>query len=225
MFRLFKFLFSAFILLNLLVALPANAADETLQFDKVSKQLTAIEKKLKSGNFTVQGIDEDANFLYQTSGGLSAFKREYEREAAYVQKQIDALGSAPEDGSKELKVIAQKRTEFNNTLAIIKSKIAEVQILEVKIEELNLLILNSRNQKILGNLVAKQDILLNPQNFFASLKAFAGFCWDIVTSPINWYKMLDASGKNYILTYFIPIFVYSYRSFRRRTYFAPPDYA
>ena len=46
MFRLFKFLFSAFILLNLLVALPANAADETLQFDKVSKQLTAIEKKL-----------------------------------------------------------------------------------------------------------------------------------------------------------------------------------
>ena len=97
MFRLFKFLFSAFILLNLLVALPANAADETLQFDKVSKQLTAIEKKLKSGNFTVQGIDEDANFLYQTSGGLSAFKREYEREAAYVQKQIDALGSAPED--------------------------------------------------------------------------------------------------------------------------------
>ncbi len=205
MFRLFKFLFSAFILLNLLVALPANAADETLQFDKVSKQLTAIEKKLKSGNFTVQGIDEDANFLYQTSGGLSAFKREYEREAAYVQKQIDALGSAPEDGSKELKVIAQKRTEFNNTLAIIKSKIAEVQILEVKIEELNLLILNSRNQKILGNLVAKQDILLNPQNFFASVKAFAGFCWDIVTSPINWYKMLDASGKNYILTYFIPI--------------------
>lgn len=205
MLRLCKFFISVFILLNLLIALPANAADETLQFDKVSKQLNAIEKKLKSGNFTVQGIDEDTNFLYQTSGGLSAFKREYEREAAYVQKQIDALGTAPEDGSKELKVIAQKRTEFNNTLAVIKSKIAEVQILEVKIEELNLLILNSRNQKILGNLVAKQDILLNPQNFFAAIKAFAGFSWDIIKSPVNWYQMLDSSGKNYILTYFIPI--------------------
>ena len=207
MFRLFKFFVYSFILLNLLIALPVNAADETLQFDKVSKQLTAIEKKLKSGNSTVQSIDEDANYLYQTSGGLASFKREYEREAAYVQKQIEALGSAPEDGSKELKVIAQKRNELNNTLAVIKSKIAEVQILEVKIEELNLLVLNSRNQKILGNLVTKQDILLNPQNFFTSIKAFAGFSWDIITSPINWYKMLDDSGKNYILTYFIPILI------------------
>lgn len=207
MFRLFKFFVYSFILLNLLIALPVNAADETLQFDKVSKQLTAIEKKLKSGNSTVQSIDEDANYLYQTSGGLASFKREYEREAAYVQKQIEALGSAPEDGSKELKVIAQKRNEFNNTLAVIKSKIAEVQILEVKIEELNLLVLNSRNQKILGNLVTKQDILLNPQNFFTAIKAFAGFSWDIITSPINWYKMLDDSGKNYILTYFIPILI------------------
>lgn len=205
MLRFAKFFINIFILLNLVVALPATAADETLQFDKVSKQLNTIEKKLKSGNFTVQSIDEDSGFLYQTSNGLSAFKREYEREAAYVQKQIDALGTAPEDGSKELKVIAQKRSEFNNTLAVIKSKIAEVQILEVKIDELNILILNSRNQKILGNLVAKQDILLNPQNFFAAVKAFAGFSWDIITSPVNWYKMLDNSGKNYILTYFIPI--------------------
>ena len=47
MFRLFKFFVYSFILLNLLIALPVNAADETLQFDKVSKQLTAIEKKLK----------------------------------------------------------------------------------------------------------------------------------------------------------------------------------
>lgn len=48
MFRLFKFFVYSFILLNLLIALPVNAADETLQFDKVSKQLTAIEKSLKA---------------------------------------------------------------------------------------------------------------------------------------------------------------------------------
>lgn len=185
----------------------ANAADDNvIEFNAISKKLSSIENSLNEGTFTIQSVDENANFLYQTSNELETAKRENERQAKIVQKQLDALGEEPTDGTKELDVIAKKRKEFKSELAVLKSHIAEAGILQVKIDELNLLILNSRNQRILGNLVNKQSALFEPQNFIAGMKAFIGFIWDITISPVKWYAELNSSDKSYVLTYLIPAF-------------------
>lgn len=204
MIKLFKNFFCTFLFLCIMAVNTAAAQGETLPFDSLSQQLNSIEENMKSGNFTLQSIETDLNFLYQVSGDLNSFKQTNEQEAKFVQKQLDALGEPPSDGTEELEVIAQKRTEFKNELAILKSRIAEAQILQVKIDELNILIINSRNQKLLGNLVNKQAVLIEPQNFLAGIKAFISFAWDIAISPILWYKTLDNSSKTYVLTYLLP---------------------
>lgn len=202
--KLFRqFFFSLFLVVSL-CPFMARAEGETLQFDSISQQLNNIEEKLKSGNFTIPGLENDTNLLYQISNDLAAFKRTNEQDAKFVQKQIDALGEPPSDGTTELEVITQKRTEFKNELALVKSRIAEAQILQVRIDELNMLIINSRNQRLLGNLVNKQAVLIEPQNFLAGVKAFVSFMWDIAISPILWYKTLDAPAKTYVLTYLLP---------------------
>ena len=204
MFKLFKNFFYVLLFLCVLSVKTVYAQGETLQFDAISQQLNSLEEKMKAGNFTLQSIETDLNFLYQVSGDLNSFKQTNEQEAKFVQKQLDALGEPPSDGTKELDVIAKKRTEFKNELAVLKSRIAEAQILQVKIDELNILIINSRNQKLLGNLVNKQAVLIEPQNFLAGIKAFISFAWDMAISPILWYKTLDSSSKTYVLTYLFP---------------------
>lgn len=183
------------------------ADDNALDFNKISQQLGTLEQNLQNGNFSLQNIDEHTNFLYETSKNIAAFKQDNERDARFVQKQLDALGEEPTDGTQELKVIADKRTEFKNELSILKGRIAEADILQVKIDELNLLILSARNQKLLGNLVDKQAVLIEPKNFIGAVKDLIQFLWDIAISPAEWYKGLDTSDKGAVLTSLIPIII------------------
>jgi small-conductance mechanosensitive channel len=187
-------------------ALSADSESTGINYVQLTKTLTDMEKKIKNSESALQDIDNDSNILYEISAQLETAKRDNEREARSIQKQIDALGAEPEDGIEELDVIANKRKEFKNELAVINSRISETNILQVKIEELNVLILNARNQKVLGNLFDKQSPLAQPQIFVKSLTAFVVFFWDIVKSPVEWYKNLDDSSKSYVLTYLIPAF-------------------
>lgn len=204
--KLLRLFFICSLLLIPISTISAAPTEGVIEFNKLSQKLNAIEKSLKSGNYTIQTIEESTSALNEMSGDLAAAKRENEREARVVQKQLDALGEEPEDGTKELDVIAKKRKEFKNELALLKSRVAESDILQYKIDDLNLLMLNSRNQKLLGNLVNRQEIMVEPQNLIAGVKAFISFFWDIVKSPVEWYKSLDDSAKSYVLTYLIPAF-------------------
>ena len=201
--------FFSVLCLSVLIMLPGKtfADDNALDFNKISQQLGTLEQNLQNGNFSLQNIDEHTNFLYETSKNIAAFKQDNERDARFVQKQLDALGEEPTDGTQELKVIADKRTEFKNELSILKGRIAEADILQVKIDELNLLILSARNQKLLGNLVDKQAVLIEPKNFIGAVKDLIQFLWDIAVSPAEWYKGLDTSDKGAVLTYLIPIII------------------
>ena len=172
-----------FFLLNIQTANSQNLViNEPLDFTQVSKKLTKMEEHLKSGKYTVESIDETSSFLYDLTGVLQSVKRENEKELKTVQKQIEALGEEPQEGVEEIESIALKRKEFKNNEAILKSKIAETDVLQVKIDELNLLVLNSRNQKLIGSLVNKQSALIEPQTFITSIKSLVGFFWDIVKS-------------------------------------------
>jgi len=205
MMRFLKFFF-----LFLLVLLPAElsaapASEGVVEFNKISKNLTALEKNLKSGQLTLQGMDDGSNYLYQTSAELDRIKKENERQAALVQKQLDALGAEPEDGTLELDVIAKKRKEFKSEMTLIKSRIAEVDVLQVKIDDLKISLLNSRNQQVLGGLLNKQSVLIEPETFISGVKAFLKFVWDIAASPAGWYKNLGQSERSFVLKYIIPV--------------------
>jgi small-conductance mechanosensitive channel len=180
--------------------------ENSLNYLQITKSLTDMENRIKNSESTVQDIDNESNTLYELSAQLESAKKDNERDAKSIQKQLDALGAEPEDGLEELDTIASQRKEFKSNLAIIKSRIAEADVLQLKIEELNILILNTRNQQVLGDLFDKQSPLAQPQIFVKSIAAFIGFFWDIVKSPVEWYNNLDDSSKSYVLTYLIPAF-------------------
>ena len=183
-----------------------NAADlsRKVEFKKISAQLALIETNLKNDKIAVENIDEQATELYNLSNELADTKRFNEREAKLVQKQLDAMGELQE-GHTELKELKNKREELVNELSLLKSRIAETDMLQVKIDDLNMQILNFKSQKVIGNLVDKQEIIFLPQTFFASFKSLVVFCLDIVRSPVHWYQRLDDNARTYVLTYFVPV--------------------
>lgn len=203
--------FLKFFLICFLINLQINFAsaqdiNQDFEFTQLSKKLSKMEDNLKSGDYTLEGIEENSKFLYDLSGVLQSVKKENEKELKTAQKQLEALGEEPQDNTEELEEMAQKRKEFKNNVAILKNRIAEADILQVKIDELNILILNSRNQRLIGSLVNKQSALIEPQTFISSIKLVVGFFWDIVKSPIVWYQNdLNEQAKNYVLSYLIPI--------------------
>lgn len=202
--RLLKFVFIA--LLGCMICNRANAADlsRKVEFKKLSEQLVEIEKKLKNNEISIEEIDEQTTELYEISNELAETKRFNEREAKLVQKQLNAMGEL-EEGGKELRELTKKREELKNELSLLKSRIAETDILQVKIDDLNMQTLNFKSQKVIGDLVDKKEVIILPQTFFASFKSLAVFGLDIVRSPIHWYQRLDENARAYVLTYSIPI--------------------
>ncbi len=207
MLKFFKVLLICFLLNIHLSLAQAQTVEQPFEFSELSNKLSKIESNLKNGNYSVEEIEDQSQFLYDLANVIQSVKKDNEKELKVAQKHLDALGSEPQEGAIELDEMAQKRKEFKNEVAVFKNRIAETDILQVKIDELNILILNSRNQKLIGSLVNKQSALIEPLTFLASVKALVTFFWDIVKSPILWYQNdLNDQAKNYVLSYFIPIF-------------------
>lgn len=200
-----KFL-KIFILLLFLSVIPAYAEEgpEETEFIKFSKGLETLENKLKNNEINVASFDEQTAYLYQISAKIQGEKQENERISRGLQKQLDAMGEGPKDGSQELPIIAQKRKELNNTLSLARSRVAEAEVLLVRIDELNLALLNARNQTVLGKLLVKQEMLIRPKNFLAGVKALIAFFWDIAISPITWFRTLDQQMQDHVLNYILP---------------------
>lgn len=176
-----------------------------LNYNDTSKKLQQIEKSLKSGQVTLQEMSDDVKFLEAIRGDIESSRKQVEQELQFVQKRIDALGEEPKEGEKELEVIARKRAEFNKEASFQKGRVAEADILMAKIDELYALILNIRNQELLGNLIAKRTPLYYPHVFFGAAKQFVEFFFDIVKSPVKWYQELDTSQKDYVKSNVIPV--------------------
>lgn len=191
--------------LAVVFAYGATAADlsRKVEFKKISEQLVQMEKSIKNDQISLEEIDEQTTALYEISNELSETKRFNEREAKVVQKQLDAMGE-PEEGGKELREMTKKREELKSELSLLKSRIAETDVLQVKIEDLNMQTLNFKSQKVIGDLVDKKEVIILPQIFFASFKSLVIFLLDIVRSPVHWYQRLDESGRTYVLSYSIP---------------------
>ena len=119
-----------------------------------------------------------------------------EKQIKFIQKQLDALGEIPKDVDFEDEAITKQREELSQKLASFDRMIKETDLLLIKIEDLNVQILNVRNQKTYGDLITKQSAFINPLVFFGGIKAYVAFFWDIAKSPIDWYNNLPKTQRS-----------------------------
>lgn len=169
------------------------------------KVLGSIEESLKSGQISVEKMNEDVQLLGELRSKLGEARKLNDKELQFVQKRIEALGEAPKEGDTELEIMANKRKEFTREEAFQKAKLAETDILLTKIDELDALILNVRNKELIGNLLAFQKPLIYPQVFFPATKMFVSFFFDIVKSPVNWYNEIGPDKRDYVMANIIPV--------------------
>ena len=176
-----------------------------LNYNELNKRLQQVEKNVKEGNLSSTLISEYLDGLSRTINAINNYKTSTEKELQFVEKKIEALGAAPEDGSKEVNEIAQKRKEFNAEAASLKAKLSEADILLTQIDELDGLIIQVRNQALVSRLLEKQEALILPQNFYTANKLLATMLFDIASSPFDWYLNLNDEGKASVKSNILPV--------------------
>ena len=176
-----------------------------LDYNKISKQLSNVEKSLQSGNQSSSVISEYISTLSTTLSSINEDKKQIERDLQFVEKRIEALGPAPEDGAKELPSIAERRKQFNKEASVLRARIAEADILLAKIDELDSQIINYRNTALMEVLLERQNPLIYPQNFFNANKLLISLSFDMIKSPLVWYNELDAEAKSSVKSNILPV--------------------
>ena len=176
-----------------------------LNYNELNKRLQQVEKNVKEGNLSSTLISEYLDGLSRTINAINNYKASTEKELQFVEKKIEALGAAPEDGEKEVREIAQKRTEFNAEAAALKARLSEADILLTQIDELDLMIIQVRNQALVSRLLEKQESLILPQNFYTANKLLATMLFVIASSPFDWYLNLNDEGKDSVKSNILPV--------------------
>ncbi|MBQ8436867.1 MAG: hypothetical protein IJX20_04375 [Alphaproteobacteria bacterium] len=178
-----------------------------VNYEEISNQLKQAENLLKSQKVTAEELSSAVRFFANNRSKINEIKSLLEKEFNFVQKRVEALGTAPADGIAEPEAIAQKRMEFNHELDYYKSQLAEADILLAKIDELDNVVITVRNDKLLGNLLEKQAPIINPAVFWNDIELFADFGVDIIKSPVNWFDELNKEGQNFVKTNVVPVVI------------------
>ncbi len=189
---------------------PANNAAAPLNLTQTNKQLDTITAKLNSGKASKEETADFVDQLTQIQSALVQARQNYAADLDAVQKKLNALGTPPEKPASEPAAIARQRKDFTTQADNNKAQIAQIDLQNAKIDEINGLILKIRNRQLLDNILVKQSSIFHPQEFWQSLSKFADFVFDLVQSPLNWYQNLSAERqetvKNNILTVIIVMF-------------------
>lgn len=201
--KVLPFLLFAFFCLISQYAFAANAS--LFDYGTINQELNKIDAKLKNGSATPQYMSDSVQQISNLRKQINDAKRELEKELEYTQKKLDALGEGPQDGRKEIGVIAQNRKEFNNELAKQKGHIAEADILLTRLDELDTRIFNLRSKELFGNLLDKQSPLIYPANLFAAGKLFVSFISGIINSPLAWYQELTPEERTLVHSNLMPV--------------------
>ena len=181
-----------------------NEIGENLKYSEISTKLNKIDSQLKKENITSEALSEDVEYLRDLRMQLENSKKEIDGDIKFVEKKVEALGEAPADGN-EVKIIAQKRKEFQQDLAEERARLSEAELLLTRIDEINLKIFNLRNQELWGNLLVSSEALIYPSTFASSGKMFLGLIADIVESPVPWYEKLSADNKAKLKSNLLPV--------------------
>ncbi|MBQ9270718.1 MAG: mechanosensitive ion channel family protein [Alphaproteobacteria bacterium] len=173
--------------------------DTNVDFNAIQAEIEKIQKGLNSDNISKEKLDEYVSYLGMTENEMAENRKNLEKQVKFIQKQLDALGAAPQEGETEDKAITAQRTELSAQLSAHDRLLKENDLLVIKMEDLTGQILNARNQTIYGDLMTKQSAMINPLVFFVGLKAYMIFFWDIVKSPVEWYNGIPQEQRSYTL--------------------------
>ena len=184
-----------------------NSLGEDLNYLEINQKLTTISNSLHQKNIDSSKLSDDVKYISEKRIQLTDIKKNIENALKFVEKRITALGEEPTDGTHEVSLIAQKRKEFKKEQATEKARIAEVEILLARLDELDLAIFNLRNKELLGNLLVRTTPIIYPKEFLSSTHKFITLVVDVVKSPVNWYKDLTPEQRNIAHTKVLPAFL------------------
>ena len=169
--------------------------EAAFDYKTVSGQLEEIEKSIRKKQFTRQSLDDAAAFLTQQEIVIEFAAKGIEKNSKYVQDALNALGSEPAEGENEDPAIAEMRSKYTAVMNNYKNRLIEANLLKTEMARLNSIISEARSRIIIGNLVAEQNVLIAPHNFFTAIGNAAVFFWEIAISPVEWYRGLSAEER------------------------------
>lgn len=173
-----------------------SPAVENADFASLTKELNGIEEVLKSGKVDNAAISRYVSFLGDLRSRLLETQNRLNSGLKSINRRIESLGEAPKEGEEELPVIAEKRKEYNEEAVFQKGRIAENDLLINRVDELTALIVIVRNKVLFGNLFVYQDPMIYPSNLLKATGQFLDFCFNIIKSPVDWYRKLTTEQKN-----------------------------
>lgn len=165
-----------------------------IDYNDLNKQLGEIEKKLLKKDTTIEDTNNYIKILNNIENLINEAKKEDETNLSYVQKRIESLGEKPEDVVEDQTVVNQRK-EFLVEENLIRTKISKNDLILTKLNELEELILNFRNQTLLDNILNRQSEVVKPKFILENTKNFAGFVFDILKMPYDWYGKLSKVQK------------------------------
>ena len=169
--------------------------EAAFDYKTVSGQLEEIEKSIRKKQFTRQSLDDAAAFLTQQEIVIEFAAKGIEKNSKYVQDALNALGPEPAEGENEDPAIAEMRSKYTAVMNNYKNRLIEANLLKTEMARLNSIISEARSRIIIGNLVAEQNVLIAPHNFFTAIGDAAVFFWEIAISPVKWYRGLSAEER------------------------------
>ncbi|MDR1026020.1 MAG: mechanosensitive ion channel [Lactobacillus sp.] len=183
----------------------ASISGNELNYADLNKRFSNIENILKSGQVSQSDMNSYVKELAEAQSSVQDYKKDIEQNLSYAQKKLDALGEGPAEGETEAQNISSKRLEFNSEVQDLKSKLANADIALAKIEELENVIFNTRNQELFSNMMSKQTPIVYPNVFLQSLALSLDFFIDIVRSPYVWFHDLEDEQKDHVKHNMLPV--------------------
>ena len=184
-----------------------SSVSSMIDYASIGRELANVEDALKTGNVDARVISKYVSYLGTATSQLQEAHKQLDADLKSINKRIESLGEMPKEGEEELPVIAEKRKEYNEELIFQKGKIAEVDILINRAEELTTMISSVRKQALIGNLLYYQEPIIYPSNFLRATAEFVNLGFNILKSPLTWYGDLSSEERGKVKANVIPVLI------------------
>lgn len=173
----------------------APATDAAFDATTINKTLDNLTKKLNTKKVSRDETDEFMDTLTDLQTQTQNAQKQIAAELANISKKIAALNSSSVEGEADLPEITKERTKYEAEAGKYKSQQAQAALILTKIDEINNLILKTRNQELINDILTKQSSIFQPEEFWQSLLSFGGFLKEILISPVTWYQQLKPTQQ------------------------------
>ena len=166
-----------------------------INYDEINSQLLELEKILLSKNVTVKNTNDYIKILNNIENQILSAKNEDETNLNFVKKRIESLGERPTNNLKEDITLINRRNEFDAEEKILKSKIAKNDLILIKIDELEKVVVSIRNRNLFENIFSRQANILNSTFFIENTKSFIKISTQTVKTATDYYNSLNSEQQ------------------------------